>query len=782
MKLLSSVLVSSSAAEWVQPSYNDALTAAQTRTGGWGHPLVRKAADWTLCPTLALPTGAEQIVCDQSTCMVECPVGWLPDKLSGLKRRTKCRWTGKKGFFWKRQLTGCTTCDPFEPSPADPNLTTTSELTKTSKTKWTFRCKEGFEFATHGDRKVTSRCKCKRGQPCGWAIKPATVTDFNTLVCQPKPGVTTTAAAAATTPVATTAAATTAAATTAAATTAAATTAAATTAAATTAAATTAAATTAAATTAAATTAAATTAAATTAAATTAAATTAAATTAAATTPAATTAAPAAIVANADGTGGTPPAIELYQHFNFEGLTTVGVDPHFGHMTHINNNAYVGVGICLETGSPNGDGLIARVDVCADLSSYATPLDTGVLTPAGSPNCATDYTWVWRSNLSGTTDRFGFIATSPDATYVIASGYRGVGTNFQRWLVKLDAATGAEIWQITMDANEANFTTKSGYETVAFTADGGFVAGGFDGYEDEQPPPFKSGGQVDSGVPIYQKFSAAVAAQNTAFVTPPTPEWTYKCGLGNSCTAKGSAKNIRVFTDNGVEKVVTVPGVSAQILVVNTADGSQAAFADLKRSGPEFNFQDIEPIVDNAGALQGYAVTGLDNAMYAMGQENCIKAEGCSTIRGHMSRVAADLSSVTWNTPFNNFPGGTGPYAGITKASEIVVITECWGLTATKDATGATTGFVGACGQGIEGCAEYIGGKVDAATITACDSDPRRTWRGTSVKVDMSGNMVWYRNDNDRALEHVSRGANNQIVLVTDNPMGFGFQTLAIET
>ena len=30
----------------------------QTRTSGWGHPVgIRAAADWHLCPPLALPSG-----------------------------------------------------------------------------------------------------------------------------------------------------------------------------------------------------------------------------------------------------------------------------------------------------------------------------------------------------------------------------------------------------------------------------------------------------------------------------------------------------------------------------------------------------------------------------------------------------------------------------------------------------------------------------------------------------------------------------------------------------
>ena len=44
--------------------------------------------------------GASEIICDQSTCAVVCPDGFLPTG----KRRTKCRWTKKKGFFWKVNL------------------------------------------------------------------------------------------------------------------------------------------------------------------------------------------------------------------------------------------------------------------------------------------------------------------------------------------------------------------------------------------------------------------------------------------------------------------------------------------------------------------------------------------------------------------------------------------------------------------------------------------------------------------------------------------------------
>ena len=49
---------------------------------------------------------------------------------------------------------------------------------------------------------------------------------------------------------------------------------------------------------------------------------------------------------------------------------------------------------------------------------------------------------------------------------------------------------------------------------------------------------------------------------------------------------------MRVFMDNGVEKVISTPGTAADVIIVNTADGSKAAYKNF--SGFSGNFQDIE--------------------------------------------------------------------------------------------------------------------------------------------------------------------------------------------
>ena len=74
---------------------------ALAKKGGWGHPVGKAAATWSLCPELTLPTGVAGKVCDGSTCMVVCE----PGKVAMGRRRIKCRWKRSKGFFWKQVKT-----------------------------------------------------------------------------------------------------------------------------------------------------------------------------------------------------------------------------------------------------------------------------------------------------------------------------------------------------------------------------------------------------------------------------------------------------------------------------------------------------------------------------------------------------------------------------------------------------------------------------------------------------------------------------------------------------
>ena len=364
----------------------------------------------------------------------------------------------------------------------------------------------------------------------------------------------------------------------------------------------------------------------------------------AAATPAATTAAPATtpsgcspldaststgVVENADGTGGCAPTLTDYSLVNGDAVTAVPGDPHAVHGDHIGANSIVvaGVGGERNTGMTFLDAFVVRHDTCADKTQYGTNTQAQAVelaTPSGAPDCGESYVWAWQSSNGGNNknEQLGYVSASPDGSYVIAAGIKEGATanEYHRWLIKLDAATGAKIWEIIMPSTDAYAGAKSGYESVEFTADGGFIAGGFVEYQSDPSdpfPPFKSGGQVDGGIPIYEKFDANVATATTDFVTAPTPVWTYKCGDATrgsvSCTqdTRASVNTMRVFMDNGVEKVAnTMRAPTNAILIVNTVTGQETAFSQVGTNSGD-SYQDLEVEFNADGTIAGYVVGGL---------------------------------------------------------------------------------------------------------------------------------------------------------------------------
>ena len=144
----------------------------------------------------------------------------------------------------------------------------------------------------------------------------------------------------------------------------------------------------------------------------------------------------------------------------------------------------------------------------------------------------------------------------PSGKYLISAGVRRSTSSTSQWngyVVKLNSATGALIWEFDYKTSSGQ---RSGFETVHFTEDGGFIVGGYANMAGNEWQGFKSGGQVEDGRPIMHKFSKATADANS-LSSAPTPVWSYKCrASGNACTNNnGSVKNMRVYKEKGVEKV-----------------------------------------------------------------------------------------------------------------------------------------------------------------------------------------------------------------------------------
>ena len=79
--------------------------------------------------------------------------------------------------------------------------------------------------------------------------------------------------------------------------------------------------------------------------------------------------------------------------------------------------------------------------------------------------------WAWSSGYANKDDFFGYVAVSPDASYLIAAGTKQGSTSriAQRWLVKIDATTGETIWEIIMPSTDSKIGSVAGYESIVFT-------------------------------------------------------------------------------------------------------------------------------------------------------------------------------------------------------------------------------------------------------------------------------------------------------------------------
>lgn len=262
---------------------------------------------------------------------------------------------------------------------------------------------------------------------------------------------------------------------------------------------------------------------------------------------------------------------------------------------------------------------------------------------------------------------------------------------------KLDAKSGALIWTYKFNSGYSD-----GLETVAFAPDGSLYVGGFAGASiPANDLRFKSAGQVLEGRPFVGKISAEDANGSSA---PIGYEWLKHFG-GDGY--KGSAKALRV--EAGTGNIVAVAGSRAAVLKFSPAGDVLMKTGELE---PNMQVMDIDVHPDG-----GYMLGGLRFA---------------PEIAATMLKIGPD-GTKQWVKTYGNYPGGLNQFSGLSNDNKWV-IDECWGLTATTDASGAIDGYAMACGTGIE-------------TAEAAGSDPRLDWRSLVISFDLDGNRRWSRMD-----------------------------------
>merc|ERR1719322_1322527 len=206
-------------------------------------------------------------------------------------------------------------------------------------------------------------------------------------------------------------------------------------------------------------------------------------------------------------------------------------------------------------------------------------------------------------------------------------------------------------------------------------------------------PMFKSAGQVEGGLPMIEKFPASVANANSIsqndLVLGKNIEWRYVNQQARG-TESGSAKALRSFMDGNIEKVVSVYGTRAALVVLNVADGSMSKKRKFADSFGQIG--DVELVIDKeSNTLKGFAIAGHSYNQVPAGTDGC--TSNCKDIRGQLHTLDQNLV-LKKSTSFDGYQGGLYQYSGIGNGYRTLIHTECWGVAKSFNNAGDHDGFV----------------------------------------------------------------------------------------
>jgi len=141
--------------------------------------------------------------------------------------------------------------------------------------------------------------------------------------------------------------------------------------------------------------------------------------------------------------------------------------------------------------------------------------------------------------------------------------------------------------------------------------------------------------------------------------------------------------------------------------------------------------------------------------------------------------------AIEWQKTYGNYPNGVNQFRDSGEGDWALVYNECWGIQPMYSSGGTQTGYVLACGTGIETCSVLLNNMP--GLYMECLSDPRKIWRALTIATDMNGERVWSRMDSFQsadkpvgsASEFILSQTNGKTTFISDEAIGFGFVTIA---
>ena len=395
-----------------------------------------------------------------------------------------------------------------------------------------------------------------------------------------------------------------------------------------------------------------------------------------------------------DLTVGKPPDVAFYKVIGAD--TFGGTAAHVVHGDGTYDGGSIGCGTYNKVGHPEGD-VLGSIN------------QNGFVVKA---NAAGEMVWFYGNPVIGYYGSLLSCVEGPatDNYAIYAVGVVWTGADYDRYIVKLDAATGQEIWKATFP--EPTVPGREGpqgaLEFVDMDASGNlFVSGFVNGDVDMPIGEFKSGGKPERCHAFAGKMPASAVQKST----PPSAsdfEWTAYQWPADKSAVSGSS--IRALPDGGAVMLTRILEIPSVFRLSST--GAVTWTTNLPK-----NTQGAALAVSSDATF--YAVSGL------IFLEN-------AAIDGAFSRINSD-GTLAWTTHYGH---PTMPLVG----------EECWGVQMVKDSLGE--GIIAACGMGVElfKCPE------DASTWTAeqkaaCDGFTT-LWRNFNLRLSPTdGSRIWSRVD-----------------------------------
>jgi len=376
--------------------------------------------------------------------------------------------------------------------------------------------------------------------------------------------------------------------------------------------------------------------------------------------------------------------------------------------------------------------------------------------------------------------------------------------SYDRVLYKLNAKTGALIWQATFpdsqDYVKAGVEHRSMNGVIEFvdldrTNGDLLLSGSTNWFPGGNIGEFKSGGKPDLGAPCWAaKIKAAALEKAVPVAVAGIPTVTFAAtdfawnnegmvlpAVPNVCSSDGEC------TLASGTSIRAIPGTGEAVLLSRAQDtrpkneGAGAAVVTATRIKADGTVN-WHTVLSKQGQGADIAVSPKHDYIVVggLGTSTDVGMVGSGGTQGMFTRLDAATGKEAWAV----LHGHDNMYVGV----------ECWGVQIVADKLGE--GVVAACGMGAEvfSCKDIPLNDTTYWTATrkaACDDPPNgfgMRWRNYNVRVDPSdGKIVWQRVDSYMSNEGVTEnGATEYIALmrdggavaINDNDSGIGLLKL----